>query len=345
MCSHFEVVSSGPSEADEVATPSDQAFTRPTASLLPNNESLLSGSSIPLYTSPSQARLASVAEEDTFRSMDEGVLTGGPVHVSRHTKMRRAASIAASALKPKQRTAVLAALDDKKKGKGRNVSETQVIGSVEGSSETVGATAESAKEKNDDAANTSVMKTLIRKVEFKRPSTLSTVKEEGEAKADASERLKSATKVPLRGSRSSKEEAKSTPEVFTMKVDGPQTYDTPPNRRSSLQSFTAPLSRASSTGSNRFDKMLGRKSVEAKRASLMRTDSSQHKEICQNMNKVEELKREHILIEKERRLLEEQWSKALLKSLNEDVTMLEKRIEDGKREVDVLRKRISPAIN
>lgn len=356
MCSHFEVVSSGPSVIEEVATPFDQASSTPIDSPSANVASSSSETVIPLYPNTSSGRLASVEEEDTLRSMDEAILTGTSGNVSRHTKMRKAASLAANALKPKQRTAVQASFEDEKdKGKGREIPESQAAEPVveesseedEAESEEVDATADNAEEKTDDAANTSVMKTLVRKVKFKRSNPSSGTIDKKEEQADSSEGMKAALLSMLlpKGSKSSKKESTSIPEVMTIKVDAPQSCDTPLDHRSILGPFTAPLRRASSTGSNRFGKMLGRRAIEAKRASLLGSDSAQHKEICQAINKVEVLKREHVLVENERKLLEEQWSKALLKSLDEDVTMLEKRVEEGKREIDVLRKRVWPSMN
>ena len=79
----------------------------------------------------------------------------------------------------------------------------------------------------------------------------------------------------------------------------------------------------------------GNSLADAKRISLLGMTGTGHNELVETIELVQGLKREHIQIENERKMLEDQWSKTLLKSMEEDVAMLKKRVEEGKREVDL----------
>lgn len=273
---------------------------------------------MPLH--PLDGKLASVAEESSLRSADDASLN----QASRHAKMRKAAAIAADVIKPRPRTSSLP--PDGPLTRGFSVRPSTAATETINADEKINVTEESP------------LKSFIRKVTFGKSDTSVSTSSEEEVKV-----------IDVKGKSVQVEEPQVdvVPKVPRIKRIPPPTID----ESSPRQSPGIPLIRVVSIGSghssSRKSSIKGIESnslADAKRISLLGMSGTGHNELVETIELVQGLKREHIQIENERKMLEEQWSKTLLKSMEEDVAMLKKRVEEGKREVDLLRKRVWPAM-
>lgn len=152
-------------------------------------------------------------------------------------------------------------------------------------------------------------------------------------------------------SSKSRAAAKGTEEAQATGEAQPTEEELKRKRRASMPDFSsmqAPLRRMSLNKSRRSRDMSGEEvagadaaaAAVATRHSVDVPEPLKHAEISKTMKRADQLKKELAKVELEKRKLEHEWDHCLLENADERVHLLEKRLEEGKREVREMRKRV-----